>query len=111
MNKRIKKEWVKALRSGEFAQARGALKDGGSYCCLGVLCELHRRKFGGKWTPGAEGGVEYLNANGVLPVRVLEWAELTERSPVVPSSCVDLATLNDSGSPFTKIADVIEKEL
>jgi len=29
---------VAALRSGRFAQGRGALKRGGAYCCLGVAC-------------------------------------------------------------------------
>ena len=36
--KKIKKKWLKALRSGEYGQAKGVLTDGeGNFCCLGVL--------------------------------------------------------------------------
>lgn len=40
MNPRIKQLWIDALRSGEYPQARGALKTVSGYCCLGVLCDL-----------------------------------------------------------------------
>jgi hypothetical protein len=39
MNPEIKKKWLTALRSGEYKQTAGALKDTSGYCCLGVLCE------------------------------------------------------------------------
>lgn len=39
-----RKEWVKALRSGKYEQAKGTLKqtDGGreQFCCLGVACDI-----------------------------------------------------------------------
>lgn len=35
--KRLKAKWVKALRSGDFEQARGFLVGADGYCCLGVL--------------------------------------------------------------------------
>lgn len=38
MDAELKAKWVKALRSGEFKQARGFLQKDGGYCCLGVLC-------------------------------------------------------------------------
>ena len=40
MNKEIKAEWVKALRSGEYKQGGGALHRGDHFCCLGVLCDI-----------------------------------------------------------------------
>lgn len=46
MDSERKAEWVAALRSGEYQQARGALarKDDENgtvrYCCLGVACDL-----------------------------------------------------------------------
>jgi len=40
VNKQLKAEWVKALRSGEYKQGRLRLQRGDSYCCLGVLCEV-----------------------------------------------------------------------
>lgn len=30
------RKWVKALRSGEFKQAKGALQDKVGYCCLEI---------------------------------------------------------------------------
>lgn len=36
--RKIKKRWLKDLRSGEFGQCVGTLTDGkGGFCCLGVL--------------------------------------------------------------------------
>jgi len=57
MNQEIKKEWLEDLRSGKFKQGRSRLKDSEDVmCCLGVLCDLHRRKTGnGDWSRGASG--------------------------------------------------------
>lgn len=39
MKPEFKKVWVEALRSGEFEQGRGRLRNSeGGYCCLGVAC-------------------------------------------------------------------------
>jgi hypothetical protein len=37
--KKVKAKWLKALRSGEYKQAKGTLHDPetGGFCCLGVL--------------------------------------------------------------------------
>ena len=47
MNKKIKKKWVKALRSGEYVQGRQYLcvpkGEYDEFCCLGVLCDLIAR--------------------------------------------------------------------
>lgn len=46
MDKKWKKKWVKALRSGKYKQGMLQLKtpifmsDKYQYCCLGVLCEV-----------------------------------------------------------------------
>ena len=45
MDKKIKEDWIEALRSGEYDQKRGNLMTEqlysgiAEYCCLGVLCE------------------------------------------------------------------------
>ncbi len=48
MEKKIKKKWVKALRSGKFIQGTGQLRDKDCdetrHCCLGVLCEVLREE-------------------------------------------------------------------
>lgn len=33
-------KWTKALRSGEFKQAKGKLQTANGYCCLGVACKI-----------------------------------------------------------------------
>lgn len=40
MDKDAKREWVAALRSGEYKQTYNKLYDSGSYCALGLLCKV-----------------------------------------------------------------------
>lgn len=42
MDAKIKRKWVKALRSGKYKQAEVMLRDPvtGAMCCLGVLCRI-----------------------------------------------------------------------
>jgi hypothetical protein len=51
MDAKIKRKWLKALRSGKYKQGTGALRSDGSYCCLGVLCDVA----GAEWV-GSEDG-------------------------------------------------------
>lgn len=107
----VKKEWIDALRSGEFKQATGHLKTDSGFCCLGVLCELYRRKHGGQWS--LNNTFEYHSAT--LPHSVKQWAGLIWIDPLVD---VDgglketLSYVNDAlRYPFIKIADLIEEQL
>jgi hypothetical protein len=38
--KRQIETWVRALRSGEYEQARHVLQKGEKFCCLGVACDI-----------------------------------------------------------------------
>lgn len=40
----VKAKWITALRSGEYRQGRGSLREHDAYCCLGVLCDLHAKE-------------------------------------------------------------------
>lgn len=40
MNKHIKQEWLKRLKSGEYTQGPSLLAFSGLHCCLGVLAEM-----------------------------------------------------------------------
>jgi hypothetical protein len=40
MDQTIKNKWVKALRSGAYAQIKGNLRTSKGFCCLGVLCDV-----------------------------------------------------------------------
>jgi len=114
MDQTIKQEWVSALRSGEYEQGRGYLKDrDGKLCCLGVLCEIAARH--GIIEPGR---TTYEDAEAYaygeerddiyLPAAVQEWQGL-DRSPHANNK--SLADLNDGGTPFSDIADLIEAHL
>jgi hypothetical protein len=45
MDDKLKKRWIKALRSGKYKQGSGRLQEDGKFCCLGVLCELMPKDF------------------------------------------------------------------
>ena len=97
MKEEIKNKWVKALRSGEYAQGTGCLVEDGRFCCLGVLCDISETN---KREWGSFAG---------LPHSVKDWAGMSSIfGHFGISTC--LSELNDSGKTFIDIADVIEKE-
>lgn len=120
MNEKIKKSWIKALLSKKFKQGRGELKTSdGRYCCLGVLCELHRidhnkshkRKLKWWWH---DGEFEYCGGTGTLPAKVMDWAELSSDNPICDGAF--LSNHNDGSDiyqvmprNFRAIASLIEK--
>lgn len=124
MNPEVKDKWVKALRSGDYKQTSGQLRDHNGYCCLGVLCELYREetKRGG-WdklqrdqasTPVRVGYKVGGYMSVVLPPpSVIGWSGLGSSNPEVKfdGKVTSLPELNDSGKTFEEIADVIEKSL
>lgn len=111
MNKVIKKKWLKELRSGKYLQCQRSLKVNGKYCCLGVLCDIHRKETKGKWVDDDKDNEEgYLNSYNVLPIEVKNWAELNKANPSVTGQT--LAYFNDEvQASFNEIADLIEKHL
>ena len=131
MNQEFKKEWVAALRSGEFIQGKNALCVDNKYCCLGVACELlHRKGLTPKKVTENFRDITYygtVETSSLLPEDVQQFMELTERSPVVfvpetkksvdsmpsyfLSKHINLSTLNDNDVSFKDIADLIESSL
>lgn len=96
-----KAKWVAALRSGEYKQISGQLRNAAGHCCLGVLCDISGA---GGWSDN-----NYIAADdersGSLPFGVLDLTDISfadERR---------LADMNDSGATFAEIADYIEKSL
>lgn len=119
MNPVVKGKWLQALRSGEFNQARRFLRTPEGFCCLGVLCELHRREkaSGPAWIEhpflfGAAGSKSYYGTSFFLPLEVQRWAGLPMDDPfhMEGAQRVHLSMLNDNkGCSFEEIADVIEE--
>lgn len=120
MDLKIKKTWIKALLSGDYKKAKGALKTERGYCCLGVLTDLYLKKNGSAkskklWQEEGRCG----NESGVLAKTVMKWAGLSNYSPDIQygGACVPISCLNDgttySGNAlsFRKIADLIEAQL
>lgn len=127
MDSNLKQKWVRALRSGKYFQASGALRTEDGYCCLGVLCDVYDSS---KWTLATDEdfgdesiewhySTEFNGFNNVmkdvLPDAVMEAAGLDLHNPEVPygidGTKTSLAVINDSGATFKQIADLIETHL
>lgn len=138
MDEKIKAEWTKRLRSGDYMQARETLIESDlgeegpvveGHCCLGVLvdyaieagCPSIRYQDGsnravvevhrpedGGWP---EDGWWMEFEDGDLPQEVADWAGINSTNPKLPSGPT-LITLNDEeGLTFDEIAKVIDEEL
>ena len=110
----IKQQWLKALRSGEYKQGRRVLRkktvEGElKYCCLGVLCELHRKATGAReWDLSIE-GYSYYGRAAYSPWEVRVWAGDVFRNKLSFEGI--LAEANDKGADFPTIANWIEANL
>lgn len=107
MDAKIKKKWVKALRSGKYKQAVNRLHwpKEGTHCCLGVLaaeCDA-LNKDGSTRSKLGPGGAKYI---GALPHKFLQQIGL---SAVAQN---ELIKKNDVyRETFGAIADYIEEYL
>lgn len=101
MNAEVKAKWVKALRSGEYKQTDGGLRENDNFCCLGVLCDLYDPTLWDASTYRVEGACGV----GYPPRTVKEWADLSDEQVEV------CAERNDNGDSFAQIADYIEANL
>lgn len=109
--KAFKKKWLKALRSGEFTQAKRVLfSNGGGYCCLGVACRIAHPKMDiinkgfmdkddfGKKLKDIKVPNILKGSNGTMD---------DDYNPIVDK----LSKMNDDGKSFKMIASYIEKNL
>ena len=110
MNADIKQRWVEALRSGQYKQGSGCLRTNNAYCCLGVLCELHRQDFPGE-------GWQLASGHSLLFGYISEYdfheppAEVSAWTGLNPAVYDLLADANDSGADFPTIASLIDEML
>jgi len=104
------REWLKALRSGDFKQTtEGALQDSIGFCCLGVGCAL--------FIPKDE---QSLNKDGFLKDNYPEYQESLNIPLWLKNLNADkrykyghlveqrISNVNDNGASFTEIADLLE---
>lgn len=105
--------WTDALRSGKYKQGTKQLRSADNeFCCLGVLCDLHRQHTGGpEWMfDVAVGRTCYLRNSMFLPKEVMDWSGLKSVSGLYMLNDVsyELTHDNDNGKTFEEIADIIE---
>ncbi len=111
MKKRIKNLWVEALRSKAYRQGTSGLRFEDTFCCLGVLCDLHAKAAFVSWDYDDKASLyTYLGESIVLPQAVCEWAGLDGSNPSVPA--ISLTTHNDTRRrSFRRLATLIERHL
>ena len=118
----VKKQFVAALRSGEYPQGQAALNINGCFCCLGVLTDLAVKAGIIEWTDyprarSARKGVLIDNKveTCILSPQVAKWAgSETLLGDVRFGNGPDdtLMSLNDDlGYTFSQIADIVEERL
>jgi hypothetical protein len=119
MKREVAEQWVAALRSGKYKQGRNYLNSNGSYCCLGVLCDISKQ---GDWTldPGASdidfSAYSYAGESTMLlPAIVRDWAGMVDPNGAGSVKYADgityLPTLNDMLEySFERIANIIEQQ-
>jgi hypothetical protein len=117
MKKAVMRQWVTALRSGQFKQSAGWLESENGYCCLGVLCnlaiaqgvcdyEIEYNKDHFKMISRFDGH------SADLPLSVVYWAGVeSPKGDFYDNSNKkeSLSALNDSEVSFAYIADIIEQ--
>lgn len=91
-------KWTAALRSGEYKQGRDELLGSDGYCCLGVMA-----KIAGKTD-------DQIYGEGTLRdfPEVMDFFGLRDHCGEFDGG--DLAILNDGGTTFPEIADIIDSE-
>ena len=106
--KELIKAWVKALRSGDYKQARGVLKTRDGFCCLGVLCDISKYKEWGE--NNAYDGFYGSLSEGMKKLAGIETSE--DQGAIVLNASgrkMSLVSLNDYNRlSFNAIADLIE---
>lgn len=133
----LRSDRFKDRQGKDVLHRRGAMPEDDRFCCLGVLCVLAEEAGVVVKTPafshaylGSNVVIEdipcwmYRDRNGVvndsdmsvLPQSVVSWAGLDDVNPLAAVDVEemqfdDLATLNDSGVTFDRIADLIEESL
>ena len=124
MNKEIKERWVAKLRSGDCLQGKEYLKHDCNgetrYCCLGVLTELYAQEHGIKFT-GIGDELKFGGGDELICKAVQIWAGLESNNPgvifrsntdsILTNKYRELSYINDDGSSFAEIADMIEASL
>jgi hypothetical protein len=115
---------ITALRSGNYKQTNGVLRNRKGFCCLGVATDLVLSEIQETWNWDEKEDAFVLSSNeiGLLPIAVRELYGFRSRSGIGFKTIKSvryfdfhnshtLICLNDKGVCFSKIADVLEAAL
>lgn len=107
MPKPMLDNWLAALRGGEYEQAREVMSDGcGGYCCLGVLQKCTTGRIARDHQNMEElPSMAWLKRNGV---EFKSAGDQLAQYPWLPSLQTTATNANDTGTPFSDLADAIE---
>ena len=111
-----KQDWVEALRNGNYRQTKihqegfWQLKGPNGYCCLGVLAELNGWDVTGL-NLDKVGSKNLAKDPAKDPANLSAFGRLDFVGLPPHPKGGSLARMNDSGVPFTEIADFLEKYL
>lgn len=108
-----KAKWAAALRSGDFNQCKGVLVCVDKFCCLGVYIRhigefqtYHELGMNASTTPP----FPYLKFDKT-PYGQVPWRTYMDNEGMDRHTVDYLAAMNDTGTPFSDIADWIEANL
>lgn len=112
MKLEIKERWIKALRSGEYKQGMGGLRNTeDEFCCLGVLCDVVKSDLGLKWDLIKDSGYYNISSyNECLPGIISNYTNISNYGEL-PNGDELTGYNDDRGYTFEQLADIIEKEL
>lgn len=130
MKPEIKELVLTALRSGEYKQIAGMLRNGNCYCVEGILCELYRQQHPetSRWVPTdhlaevpeykelqvfvVDRAQEDARCTIAMPKEVLNWAGLESVFLTYNGHRTSIIQLNDRYAlSLEQMADLIEEQL
>jgi hypothetical protein len=115
------KQWITALRSGDYTQGQGHLHTNRGFCCLGVATKEFltsgvdiNASSGGDKTIWAYNGEQEMAPDHVMDALGLICPNGTNKAQMNLPAGYDeddslmLTAMNDNGKTFEQIADIIE---
>jgi hypothetical protein len=116
MKAELKQKWIEALRSGEYRQGKGVLRDSvDRFCCLGVLCDVVSKS---GWGAAHDVDTSVAGHDAEISAHPYDDGEsvnsvslphsLRERVGLHIADASALIAMNDSGQDFETIAKHIE---
>jgi hypothetical protein len=99
VNKENFQKLIDALRSGEYAQGKMALRTTqNEFCCMGVACDIYQKEVGDLDVKVESEAYTYDDLNGYMPLKVAEWY-----MGKIDSNYIGLSGSNTTGTPYVSL--------